>query len=120
MKSNNFTVFGWHRLIGVALLATLVVALTWTTAAHAQTAHAQRPIDVQHEEPKAPSGPALGASGVPAGDDGAAGSADGSQPASSKARVLFPMGGVMLLIYAGAFVASGIGLVLLRRPGRDG
>ncbi len=107
-------------MIGFALSTALIVTLIWATAAHAQ-----RPIDIQHEEPKPPSGPALGASGVAVGGGGAADSGGKPQPVSpktrgSKAPVLSPMGGLMLFVYAGVLVASGAGLVLLCRPGHGG
>ena len=95
----------------MAVLALLVVALVWSTAAQAQS-----PADDQYGGPNVPSGPALGPSGVAV--EGPA--APGSEPAASVLLGVLPAtGGAALLIYAGVLVASGAGLVLLRRSGRD-
>jgi hypothetical protein len=104
------------KMIGFVLPAALMVALIWGTGANAQ-----RPIEAQHKEPEAPSGPALGASGVSVGDVGAAG--EELQPVTSgasglKARILSPIGRLIIFVYAGVLVASVAGLVLLRRSGK--
>jgi hypothetical protein len=101
-------------MLVVALAGVLSVTLIWATAAHAQ-----RPVDIQHEEPKAPSGPALGPSGVSSESGEAAGSAEEPQAISSKARVLSPIGRLIVLIYGGVLAGSSLGLVLLHRSNRD-
>jgi hypothetical protein len=115
MKGIKLTRFDGAQMIVFSLSSALLVALIWAT-----TAHAQRPIEFQHEVPKVPSGPALGATGVPAGGGGADGSGGKPRPVSSEARRVLspPIGGPLLLVSAGMLAASGAGVVLLRRSGR--
>ena len=119
MKRINFAPLGLPQMFGLALAAALVVGIVWATAAHAQ-----RPADVQYGEPKAPSGPALGASGMSAGGDksGGTGAKAGSDTKTGglKSGKLPATGGPSLLAYVGVLTAAGTGLALLRhRSGRD-
>jgi hypothetical protein len=126
-QRTSSTLSGISRMIGFALSAMLVLALVWVA-----TAHAQRPTADQYEKLKlstAPSGPALGTSGVSVGEAETGGEPRGranpGDPDGGKSRltglkvgVLPATGGPMLLIICVGVAATGAGLVLLRLSGR--
>ena len=114
ISDTGFAPFGVTRVVGFTISAAIMIVLIWTAAAQAQS-----PAEEQYKERSAPSGPALGSSGVAVGEaktEGAKAKNDPEAKASgSKMGVLPATGGPMLIVYAGVLVASGTGLVLLHR-----
>src|SRR3954469_3455267 len=87
--------------VGIVLSVALVVVLVWAAAASAQP-----PNDVQYEERKAPSGPALAPGGVSVGETNATNGAapkTGEVKSSSGGKLtrLPATGGSPLLVYVG-------------------
>lgn len=102
--------FGLTRIVGLTLSVVLVTVLFWAAAAQAQT-----PADVQYKERVTTSE----VSSDPADPAGEA-KAGGKSPLTARPKVgiLPATGGPMLLIFVGALMTSGVGLMLLRRSNR--
>jgi hypothetical protein len=108
----SFALLSITQIIGFGLSTALVIVPLWIVDAQAQS-----PADDQNGEPSAPSGPALGTSGVPA-NEAKAGDGSNPQTAYSEAGVIPATGGQMLLVYLATLAAAGVGLVIL--DGRSG
>ncbi len=100
MKRTEYTLFAVPRTVGLALLAMLVVALFWATAAQAQT-----PAADQYKGPAAVAGSSQSGGGSGSGGAKAAGATVNRLPST---------GGPSFLAYAGVVAGAGAGLMLLR------
>lgn len=121
MNGSSLMFYRIPKIARLAFLTAIVSALLWAAVAQAQT-----PTEDQYGDPTASLSAAGGSSGA-TGEGGSSAAigeggsvSEGSQVVDPRAEgpqegVLPSTGGPMLLAYAGALVASGAGLVLIRR-----
>ncbi len=107
MKRTEYTLFAVPRTVGLALLAMLVVALFWATAAQAQT-----PAADQYKGPAAVAGSSQSGGGTGGGSGGSG--SGGAKAAGATVNRLPATGGPSFLAYAGVVAGAGAGLMLLR------